>query len=257
MTLPDPSVTTTLPLRIKLTEKSYNAILDDDQVEYLVRLEVLRQLEASSSEQDLFSGFCEGEQFLGDEIVFSPGEMLGRAVQEAGFIHMVARGYTGSVAKTNPRANKRNLEKVKKASLRSPPAGLMVFRVWLRDTAPLLLDPNRVCWYYGPSSRGILDTLESEDLVLSLALPDTDREDKKIPYVVMRFNAGTPSLEPHRPRFTDALELRYLEYWRPGGLTAPWALGLSGLPEVVGRATVLCTTATGISFISCKHQRRA
>ena len=266
MPLPPPRPGTP-PHRANLPLRAYEAIRDDDTIDWQVRVAVLHDLETLASESGRIKQFefvCEGEIIKGPSIPESDAIVAGHAMTLESFERGLTSGWFGtrrgaSIARSNVESLRDALDRF--GSGRESLARLE--EILDRELYPKPPE-MRVVWYFYDESdpRNPMKHV-GRDLALRLALPgafksrasDTGRQE----YVVFEIPASRlcdrhrmPG-DPRKPRFTDTGHLTRLNYWRPGGRTSPSRPTLTPLDEMVALPVVAGGVVIGFRITECDH----
>ena len=115
---------------------------------------------------------------------------------------------------------------------------------------------TKTVWYfYDEVERKAPMQLAGPKLALQLALPaaltPASSTGGKV-YIVFEMS-GSNLRDPCKPRFTDTETLERLDYWKPGGRTAPFERGLTGLDEMVALPAVLKDAVRDFTILECDH----
>jgi hypothetical protein len=237
----------------RLTSRAHTAIKDDNTIDFQVRVAVLNDLEGAANTETEFTRICDGESFRGPSTtsLHKVGHMMTTVNFERGLI----RGWFGKAPMPTGVARILVNDMSAERHLSGTPAYLGKLRSKLDPGARPVPQDRVVTWYFH-------DTADTDhpmkhvarELALRLALPSATGaptgSGRKQDYIVFQFLAGSLA-DPRRPRFTDCCVLVYLELWRPGGKTDPWAAGLSGLDELVDPPLVIGREVEDVHVLEC------
>lgn len=234
MALPNPVEDVPPPLGKNLNSKQYNAILDDSQVDDLVRFTVLKCLEDSYAPDDLFRSYCTGEAKKGDEVNFENGVTIAHAMSYDNFFKGVHLGYFGNMS-SDSEANLRDVFSVLRSNGATDDEALEAI-LRKQSMSRIRLNASITTWYMLTDESHLMLSLD-EDLACRLALPSMSEPKEPVDFIVFVLSSTSlmNTTEPLRvPRFTDVGELRYLNFWQPGGYTSPIDTHREGFREAVG-----------------------
>ena len=257
----------TLPHRVNLPPRAYAAIRDDDTIDRQVRVAVLHDLETLGSNSDRIKQFelvCEGEIIKGPPVPGSDAIIAGHAMTLESFERGLTSGWFGT--RRGASIARSNVDSLRDALHRfgSGPESLARLKEILgRELSPKPPE-MRVVWYFYDDGdpRNPMKHI-GPDLALRLALPSAFTSRASVAgrqeYVVFEIPAkrlcdpqGVPD-GPRKPRFTDTGHLTCLNYWRPGGRTAPPLPKLAPLDEMVALPVVAGGVVIGFHITECDH----
>jgi hypothetical protein len=240
----------------KLSAKAHAAIWDDHSIVQGVRVAVLTQLESSHDPASVFNDLVDGETFKGRTVDSNDFLYAARTIPCDSFVKGLQLGWFG--ARLGEAAAHAVQAALESALLRGYGSDRLtrLLRSLVPSDAAHAIDRSQIAWYYFDNSATTSPlSAASEDLGLRLALPrffeEWSRGISTIPCFVVQVELVDMD-DPRRPRFPDAGRLEYLEFWRPGGKTAPWNGGLLGLDEVVDRPLAIGLVGGAYAFVNCK-----
>lgn len=252
MPLPPPRPGAPPPPR-KLTSRAHAAVQDDITIDVQVRVAVLNDLESAADLNNEFEQICIGEGFRGP-VPAAGLHKVGHMMTTDKFETGLTRGWFGKAPM--PTGVARRLVNDMSAERRQ--SGTPAYLAKLRAQLDLYrAEPlgRVIIWYFHDAADPTRPMKHvAPELALRLALPTATGaptgSGRKQDYIVFQFPAGSLA-DPRRPRFTDCCVLMYLDMWRPGGRTAPWAAGLSGLDELVDPPLVIGREAEDVHILEC------